>query len=117
MALSGAKSEQANLGQFGSIFTDGTGAVVAPSEYIICAITVLDDATFTTLAVENNASGSRVFANRTNPAHASDNGSEGSGGITIASTDVFPTGVTVFGRYTGFTLAGGSVIAYLAPKH
>jgi len=47
MALSGAKHEMAGLGQFGSIFTDGTGAVVAPSEYIICAITILDNCTFT----------------------------------------------------------------------
>jgi len=117
MALSGAKSEQASLGQFGSIFTDGTAAVAAPSEYIICAITILDNCKFTALAVENNASGSRVFANTANAANAANSGSEGSGGLAIANADQFPTGVTIFGRYTGFTLASGSVIAYLAPKH
>lgn len=117
MALSGAKHEMAGLGQFGSIFTDGTAAVAAPSEYIICAITILDNCTFTALTVENNASGSRVFANRTNAANAVNSGSEGSGGLVIANSDEFPTGVTIFGRYTGFTLASGSVIAYLAPKH
>ena len=53
MALSGSKYQGAVLGQFGSIFTDGTGAVAVPTDYIICAITVLGAATFTELTVED----------------------------------------------------------------
>ncbi len=120
MALSGTKYEMAQLGQFGSIFTDGTGAVAAPTDYIICAITVLSAATFTELTVEDSAANT-MFATGDGAAHNESTGSEtadqGSGGLVIADDDSFPAAVTVYGRYTGFTLAGGSVIAYLAPKH
>jgi hypothetical protein len=119
MALSGTKYEMAQLGQFGSIFTDGTGAVAAPTNYIICAITVLSAATFTELTVEDSAANT-MFATGDGAAHNESTGSEtadqGSGGLVIANDDSFPSGVTVYGRYTGFTLAGGSVIAYLALK-
>jgi len=120
MALSGAKYEMAQLGQFGSIFTDGTGAVAVPTDYVICAITVLAAATFTELTVEDSAT-TTMFATGDGAAHNETTGSEtvdqGSGGLVIADDDSFPSGITIYGRYTGFKLAGGSVIAYLAPKH
>ena len=121
MALSGAKYEMAQLGQFGSIFTDGTGAVAAPTDYIICAITFLSSSTFTELKVEDTAA-TTMFATGDGAAHNESTGSEtadqGSGGLVIANDDSFPSGVTIYGRYTGFTLGGSSsVIAYLAPKH
>ena len=118
MALSGAKYEMAQLGQFGSIFTDGTGAVAVPTDYVICAITVLAAATFTELTVEDSAT-TTMFATGDGAAHneSSATADQGSGGLVIADDDSFPAGITVYGRYTGFTLAGGSVIAYLAPKH
>ena len=120
MALSGSKYQGAVLGQFGSIFTDGTGAVAVPTDYIICAITVLGAATFTELTVED-AAAKTMFASGDGAAHNESTDSEtvdqGSGGLVIANDDSFPAGITLYGRYTGFTLAGGSVIAYLAPKH
>ena len=120
MALSGSKYQGAVLGQFGSIFTDRTGAVAVPTDYIICAITVLSAATFTELTVED-AAAKTMFASGDGAAHNETTGAEtvdqGSGGEQIADDDSFPAGVTIFGRYTGFELAGGSVIAYLAPKH
>tara|TARA_R100001443_G_scaffold22132_1_gene34328 strand:- start:619 stop:975 length:357 start_codon:yes stop_codon:yes gene_type:complete len=118
MALSGAKYEMAQLGQFGSIFTDGTGAVAVPTDYVICAITVLAAATFTELTVEDSAT-TTMFATGDGAAHneSSATADQGSGGLVIADDDSFPAGITIYGRYTGFTLAGGSVIAYLAPKH
>ena len=108
----------AQLGQFGSIFTDGTGAVAVPTDYVICAITVLAAATFTELTVEDSAT-TTMFATGDGAAHneSSATADQGSGGLVIADDDSFPAGITVYGRYTGFTLAGGSVIAYLAPKH
>jgi len=110
----------AQLGQFGSIFTDGTGAVAAPTDYVICAITVLSAATFTELKVEDTAA-TTMFATGDGAAHNESTGSEtadqGSGGLVIADDDSFTAGITIYGRYTGFTLAGGSVIVYLAPKH
>tara|TARA_R100001440_G_scaffold74488_1_gene100031 strand:+ start:2269 stop:2628 length:360 start_codon:yes stop_codon:yes gene_type:complete len=119
MALSGAKYEMAQLGQFGSIFTDGTGAVAAPTDYIICAITFLSASTFTELTVEDSAT-TTMFATGDGAAHneGSATADQGSGGLVIADDDSFPSGITIYGRYTGFTLGGSSsVIAYLAPKH
>ena len=34
-------------------------------------------------------------------------------GDAVDSSNTFPQGVTIFGRWTGFTLASGSVVAYL----
>ena len=117
MALSGAKYEMSGLGQFGSIFTDGTTALVPPTDFIITAISFLSDTTFTALDAENSAADSRVFPQTTNAAHASGAGNEGTGGLAVANTDTFPQGVVIYGRWKGLQLNSGSVIAYLAPKH
>ena len=38
---------------------------------------------------------------------------KGGNGDAIDSSNSFPAGVVIFGRWTAFTLASGSVIAYL----
>ena len=61
-----------------------------------------------------------MFATGDGAAHneSSATADQGSGGLVIADNDSFPAGITIYGRYTGFTLgASSSVIAYLAPKH
>jgi len=117
MALSGAKYEMTGLGQFGSIYTKTIAAILPPTDFIITGIQFLEDSTFTTLTVENNAEDSRVYPNTANAANLTGVGSEGTGGQIIAVGATFSAGVTIFGRWTGLTLATGSVIAYLAPKH
>ena len=82
------------LGQAGCLFEDGTSAITGKK--IIC-IQFLEDTTFTTLTPESS----------------SYIGTSGGNGDAIDSSNTFPQGVTVFGRWTGFTLASGSVIAYL----
>ena len=125
MALSGAKYEMAQLGQFGSIFTNAAGLVTPPDGYIICAIQFLSNTTFNTLTPENSDSGDRVFVNGDTAAHAAGSGSEGTGGVELNTGEegnltIFPQGMTIYGRWTTMSIdadADGGVIAYLAPKH
>ncbi len=82
----------AGLGQGGCIFEDGTSAVAGN----IVAIQFLSDSTFTTLTPRSSA-----FI-----------GTAGGSGDAIDSSNTFPQGVTIFGDWTGLTLASGTVIAY-----
>ena len=82
------------LGQAGCLFVDGTSAITGKK---IIGIQFLEDTIFTTLTPESS----------------SYIGTSGGNGDAIDSSNTFPQGVTVFGRWTGFTLASGSVIAYL----
>ena len=88
------ESNNVALGQAGCLFEDGTDAITGKS---IVAIQFLEDATFSALLPES-----------------SDYiGTSGGNGDAVDSANTFPQGVTIFGRWTGFTLASGSVIAYL----
>jgi hypothetical protein len=71
------------LGQYGAVVETGTTAVTGN----FAAITVLDDATFSAITGENLAGDVLT-------------------GFAIAK------GITLFGRFTGFTLTSGKVIAY-----
>lgn len=88
------ESNNVALGQGGCLFEDGISAITGKK---IVAIQFLEDSTFTTLT----------------PADSSYMGTAGGNGDAIDSSNTFPQGVTVFGSWTGFTLASGSVVAYL----
>ena len=88
------ESGNVSLGQPGCLFEDGTSAVSGKE---IIAIQFLADSTFTTLTPED----------------ANYIGTSGGNGDAIDSSNTFPQGLTIFGRWTAFTLASGSVIAYL----
>lgn len=88
------ESNNVSLGQNGCLFEDGQTAITGKS---IVAIQFLEDSTFTTLT----------------PSSSSYIGTAGGNGDAIDSSNTFPQGVTVFGSWTGFTLASGSVVAYL----
>ena len=81
------------LGQGGSLFEDSTSAVTAN----VVAIQFITDSKFTTLTPRNS-----TFI-----------GTAGGNGDAIVNTDIFPAGMTIYGDWTAFTLADGSVIAYL----
>ena len=89
-----SESNNVALGQAGCLFEDGTDAITGKK---IIGIQFLEDTTFTTLTPENS----------------SYIGTSGGNGDAIDSSNTFPQGVTVFGRWSGFTLASGSVVAYL----
>jgi len=82
-----------SLGQHGAIFEDGTDAI---SSKKIIAIQFLADTTFTTLT----------------PNSTDYIGTSGGNGDAIDSNNTFPKGMTIFGQWTAFTLATGTVVAY-----
>jgi|TARA_E500000305_G_C4029639_1_gene244220 hypothetical protein len=89
-------SESGNvaLGQTGSVFEDGTTAISGKK---IVAIQFLADSTFTTLT----------------PVDSNHIGTAGGNGDAIDTSNTFPQGMTIVGSWTAFTLASGTVIAYL----
>ena len=89
-----SESNNVALGQAGCLFEDGIDAITGKK---IIGIQFLEDTTFTTLTPESS----------------SYIGTSGGNGDAIDSSNTFPQGITIFGSWTGFTLASGSVIAYL----
>ena len=102
-----SEQESANigLGQVGSIFVDDTSATT-PSGGNFIALTVIADATFTTLTPEDGAGGLHISTGSASTSGAT-------GGNAIDSSNTFTGGTTVFGRWSTFTLAGGAVVAYI----
>ena len=110
-----------NFGQLGSVFNDGTGAITPPTGKVFVAITMLSDTTFETtngLIADNDAAGAGLeYINTAGAAH--DNnltpnlGESGTGGLTVDSSNNFPEGITIYGRWTSVKPAGGHIIAYI----
>lgn len=91
--LSVKEAANVSLGGVGCFLEDGTQAITGKK---IVAIQFLEDTTFTTLI----------------PSDSNFVGTSGGNGDAIDTANTFPTGLTLFGQFTGFTLATGSVIAY-----
>tara|TARA_R100000353_G_scaffold18126_1_gene16808 strand:- start:20 stop:319 length:300 start_codon:yes stop_codon:yes gene_type:complete len=89
-----SEANNVSLGQAGCLFEDGQNAITGKK---IVGIQFLEDTTFTTLTPESS----------------SYIGTAGGNGDAIDSSNTFPQGVTIFGRWTAFTLASGSVVAYI----
>ena len=108
-----AKKNHADLafGQLGSGFLDGAtlnNSLTPPVGKVIVAISFLGTMHLTGLVAENVA-GSKSFA-----ITAGQTG-EGSGGEVVASTNKFPSGATICGRWTSVTCAAqpsGGIIVY-----
>ena len=94
------------LGQAGSVFVTGTAAI-SSKQGVFVAIQFLEDTVF--------ASGSGGLIAETTELFPDDDGTcsliSDNGDNTDSET--FPQGMTIFGRWTGFTLASGKVIAYV----
>ena len=82
------------MGRGGCLFEDGTSALTGKN---IVAIQFLTDSTFTTLT----------------PVNSNYIGTSGGNGDAIDSSNTFPTVMGIFGHWSAFTLATGSVVAYL----
>jgi len=91
--LTVVEAGNASLGQAGAIFEDGTTAV---SSKKIVAIQFVDDSAFTTLT----------------PSTSDFIGTAGGNGDAIDSSNSFPAGMIIYGQWTAFTLASGTIIAY-----
>ena len=98
-----------NLGQCGSMFIEYDGSAdhanTPPDGLYFIAITVVNDCKFETLT---QADSSVCFG--TGGGSSSNTGPPGD---LVLNTDVFPSGLTFFGRWTTIKMDQGRVIAYL----
>jgi hypothetical protein len=101
------ESQNIGIGQAGSILVTGTTAVT-PKIGVVVAITFLEDTKFTNDATGLVAESQQLFPDSVGTGRDID--ADG-GGAT--STEEFPKGVTIYGRWTSFALAEGKVIAYI----
>jgi len=97
------------MGQSGSIFVTGTVAVTCSAGTgIFVAIQFIEDTVF--------ASGSGGLIAETEQLFPDDTGAgtliDANGGAAIDG-ETFPQGMTIFGRWSGFTLASGACMAYV----
>ena len=106
MKYSEMESGNVGLGQLGSVYSNTTDRL-KPTNGVFVAITVLDAATFTILQPEGG-DGEKFVSTTV----ASTSGT-GDGNEILTSSQSFPEGITIYGRWTSFQLATGGVIAYL----
>jgi len=85
------ESTNLQLGQNGAVFESGTTAITGS----FCAIQVVTATQFTALV----------------PVDTKHIGTSGQSGDSVAGV-TFTAGSVLFGNWTGFTLASGSVVAY-----
>ena len=103
------EAQNISLGQGGSILVTGTTAVTCGTgSGVFVAIQFMEDTVF--------ASASGGLVAETEQLYPDDAGTgtliDANGGAAIDS-ETFPQGMTIFGRWTGFTLASGACIAYV----
>ena len=97
------------FGQDGAILVTGTTAVTCGvSNKVFVAIQFLEDTVFASGAGGLIAETEQLFPDDTGTGTTID----ADGGAAIDSI-TFPKGMTLYGRYDGFTLASGKVIAYV----
>ena len=89
----GALNVTETTGHLGAIFEDGTDNITSKQ---VIAIQFIEDTTFTTLT----------------PVDSSYIGTASGNGDAIDTSNTFPQGMTIFGRWTGYRLASGSIVAY-----
>lgn len=126
MALSGAKFQEASLGQYGSTYLDGSGDLIDFNENnnpsakrYVCSITFLEDTQFNNLQNLGGEIGSFSAETSENDLDDATDGVGAGGNGTVlttgASGQVFPKGITVFGRWDYVELYSGACICYFAP--
>jgi len=101
-------SSQMAFGQHGSAFVDDGGAYVPPTGKVVVAIQCLADTTFTVLTPETTEDCFGLAANS----------GQGTNNEVIDSSNVFPKGITIYGRWTAVTATAAStagVVLYLGP--
>ena len=106
------------FGQMGSIHVRGTTAVTSNgvtaspgvgAEAVFVAIQFLEDTTFNNSLAGLTPEIAQLYPSGTGGTSTS---IDADGGV-ITGTEVFPKGVTIYGRWTAFQLATGGVIAYI----
>ena len=114
---------KASYGQFGSVYLNGNGAKLdlngTTANRFIISITMLEDTTFEDIqtldGVVSSISDVSAELDVGGEFGAVTNESTTSDMDTIATTHVFPKGVTIYGKWDYLELNSGSCICYLAP--
>ena len=108
------------FGQMGSIHIKGTALVTSNlvtttadrtrvgEEAVFCAITFLEDTVFADSLAGLTPASSNLY-----PGGGGSASSSISTGGGETAGEIFPKGITIYGRWTGMTLASGRVIAYI----
>jgi len=104
-----AETQNLAFGQAGSIFVTGTTAVTCGAGTgVFVAITFLEDTVFASASGGLVAETEQLFPDDAGTGTLIDaDGGDNTDGET------FPKGVTIYGRWTGFTLASGLCVAYV----
>ena len=118
MAYESREGHSVALGQGGSAYTTASSdAIKPPTGTVFVAITFLEDTTLDTtngLIAEDTT---KYINTSSSPSHNLGNGAatsiEGEGGLAVVLADVFPKGVTIYGRWTEIDMATGTLIAYI----
>tara|TARA_Y100000310_G_scaffold88753_1_gene85810 strand:+ start:181 stop:519 length:339 start_codon:yes stop_codon:yes gene_type:complete len=100
------ESGNVSLGQAGSILVTDAAQAISAISGVFVAIQFLEDTIFDGsdgLVAETE----QLFPDDTGVSNLVSSGGAAIGGIT------FPQGMTIYGRWTGFNLTSGKVIAYL----
>ena len=114
---------KASFGQFGSVYLNGNGAKLdlngTTANRFIISITMLEGTTFEDIqtldGVVSSISDVSAELDVGGEFGAVTNESTTSDMDTIATTHVFPKGVTIYGKWDYLELNSGSCICYLAP--
>tara|TARA_R100000152_G_C6588675_1_gene49938 strand:- start:119 stop:535 length:417 start_codon:yes stop_codon:yes gene_type:complete len=121
-----------NFGQFGSTFLKGDGAklllTASTAKYYVCAISMITDVSFQALESldggVNMGMGDTAFVGTEtlaidtmwNAAAADTTAETDEDSDPIATTDIFPKGMTIYGMWDNVELNSGSCIVYVAPR-
>ena len=97
------EAQNASMGQVGSVYLDTDGTTFTPSAGVVVAITMITDCNFDVLTADDSSKCIGVTGT----------GYE-SAGDTLAITDNFPSGMTIYGRWTSVSVnTTGSRICYI----
>lgn len=114
-------ASQAAFGQLGSAYCNTqAGVVIPPTGKVIVAVQFLVDTKLSALVAEDSANTFNTADGSHNLGGGSETASEGSGGLAVPASAVFPKGMTIYGRWTSISQADadntdGGYIVYFAP--
>ena len=114
-------SNQMAFGQHGSAYCNTqTGEIFPPLGKVIVAVQFLVDTTLTDLIAEDASQYFNTASAAHNESSGSETPAEGSGGLALPTTAVFPKGLTIYGRWTKIeqadsTNTAGGYIVYFGP--
>tara|TARA_B100001250_G_scaffold406492_1_gene425633 strand:+ start:1053 stop:1391 length:339 start_codon:yes stop_codon:yes gene_type:complete len=110
MAVKHSTEVAYGFGQMGSIHVRGTTAVTCGlSNRVFVAIQFLEDTVFNNALAGLTPEDAQLYPSGTG---GTSTDIDADGGVATG-TEVFPKGITIYGRWTAFQLASGGCIAYI----